>query len=553
MASATEEIAIRLGVKTGDLKAALADASASIKTLKRDAGGDDGFLKSIKDGTRSLNDFKQIFLGGALAGAVKSFFALAIESANKSTEANDKNAASVREFAKGLEEVKGVAGKVAVAVVGFFNGIGEKIGDAINLQKAFLTGGVEGVKQQQAMQAAVESTARAAEEAERRIADLKKKHGSEFIAITKEIAQLTEKMNEARRDALTPLQQEEDLLIKVARTTEKLADFQGEAIDRRRIEVDLMRTQLQLVDATAKRKKEEADVEKQAAADRKKALDEEKQMYAEGIKAATERKKERALSNAEEIELFTLRKKNQDLLTRDERERLKVLELQKKQKADQVELDELAAKLIDGTLTPGEEKRLITLTKQKKVLDDQIQAKQAQADVTTGKVIPAEQAHTSALEESVRVAKMLTEELDRQDQIARSRRGTVKQEGDVRNLNNTQIDQLILNLGKQISQIKAADDMVGGVGGRPGSYKSIEQRLLQQNLEAAMQEKNVRRDFANTQEFFGDKRTQQTYAPSEYERLSQFFNPDLAKKQAKDIANITTTLSRVFSEEFPNS
>ena len=39
--AAVDEIAVKLGIKTGDLKAALADAGSTVKKFKKDAEGDE--------------------------------------------------------------------------------------------------------------------------------------------------------------------------------------------------------------------------------------------------------------------------------------------------------------------------------------------------------------------------------------------------------------------------------------------------------------------------------------------------------------------------------
>jgi hypothetical protein len=551
MASPTEEIAIRLGVKTGDLKAALADAGSDIKRFKKSGeSGDDGLLKSIKDSTRSLRDFREIFLGGALANAVKGFFSLAIESANASSDATDRNAARVREFGKSLEEARGWAGKVAVAVIGFFNGIGEKIGDLQNMQLAFYRDGLAGVKEYQRQQAEVTATAKAAEEAERRVADLRKRYGNELVAISKEIATLTDKLAEGRQKALTPLQQEQDLLTRAVHLQDQLNAYDGEIIGKRRIQLEIARNALDLQEATQNRKKEEARLEREMADERKKNAEEIRKEEDEAVKRIQDRQKERALSKADEIELFTLQKKNRDTLTKAEKERLAVLELQKKEKLIQVQLDELSVKIITNEMTPADQKRLAELIKQQDAIRKQLEQKTKIADVVVNEVVPAEKLVTAEMHDQLRVAQMLTEETERQAQISRSRSGTIKQEGDVRNLNDVQLDELILKLNRNLAPIKQADSEYFGVGMRSGTYKSIEQLLLQQNLNAAITERNTRREFSNTVSFFGDERAQRNFAGGEYDRLSALFNPDLQKQQARDIAAMTQTLKNVFPEQF---
>jgi hypothetical protein len=547
MASVTEEIAIKLGIKNADLKAVLADSGAAIKTFKKtgESTGDDGLLGTIKKQTRGLNDLKQLLTGGAMAGAVKGFFNLAIESANKSTDANDQNARAVREFGRSLEDMKGIAGKVAVAVVGFFNRIGEAAGDWQNKVDAFYKGGPAAVEEYNRVEKIVVETARAAEEIEKRLADTRKRHGAEFLSITKQLQQLEEKTADLRQKALTPMQQEQDLLVKAVKLRDELVAYEGEAIGRRRLELQIAETGYKLLEATGARKKEQADIEEKRIETLRKEREEETKMYEEAYKAAEDRKQARALDKGEEVELFLLRNKNSATLTTADRARLAVLELQKKEKAAAVEIEELEAKIIDGTLTPSDKKRLVELVKQKETIDKQLAAKQAMTGATNQQ-IAAEQQVVVVLTEELRIQKMLTEENERQAQIEKSRTGTIKQTGDVRNLSDVQLDQLILNLNQQISSMKAQFPTFQGAGGK----KPIEQVLFEQNLQAAIKERSVRRDFSNTVSFFGQDKAERDYAPNEYNRLSQLLNPDQMKKDSNNLAVVATGLAALMPEKF---
>lgn len=543
--AATEEIAIRLGVKAGDLKAALLDAGASIKKFKKDgeSGPNEGLLGTLKKSRQGLEDLKSVFLGGAAAAAVKGFFALAIDAANKSTDATDSNAAAVREFAKGLDEAKGVAASFAVLSVGAFNKLGAAIGDTVNIIRSFIENGTQGFEVWARVQDAVVATGKAAEDAERRLAEVRKKNGAEFLAITKELEQIEKKMADQKLKGLTVYETERNLLIKLSGLQQELANFQGEAIDRRRLTLELAKTQLAADEASLAVRKAEADAEKKAADERAKADDDER-------KAFEELSERRALDRKSELELFTLQRKNAATLTADERKRLALLEAMAVQRVNAVEIETLLEKKIREGLTPAEANRLEQLSKQAQKLAEQVAQKEALATVTANVQLPAEQAVTAELEEQVRQRTMAADLAAREAQIQRSRTGTVRQVGDERTLNDTQLDDLVQKLQRQLAPIKQEDAQVGGVGIRVGTYKSIEQYLLSQNLDRALQEQALRRDFQRTQSFFGDQGAQRQFAPEDYDRLSQLFNPDIQKQQAKDLSAIAGTLRNLFPEQF---
>lgn len=543
--AATEEIAIRLGVKSGDLKAALLDAGASIKKFKKEgeSGPNEGLLGTLKKSRQGLEDLKSVFLGGAAAAAVKGFFGMAIDAANKSTDATDTNAAAVREFAKGLDEAKGIAASLAVTTVGAFNKLGAAIGDTVNIVRSFIENGLQGFEVWARVQDAVVATGKAAEESERRLAEVRKKNGAEFLAITKELEQIEKKMADQKLKGLTVYETERNLLIKLSGLQQELANFEGTAIDRRRLTLELAKTQLAADEATLQVRKAEADAEKKNAEERKKADDEER-------KAFEDLSERRALDRASELEMFTLQRKNAATLTAAERARLAVLEAMAVLRINEVEIETLLEKKIRDGLTPAEAKRLDVLIAQKNKLTEQLAQKTALAEATVNRQLPAEQAVTAELEEQNRQRAIAAELAAREAQIVKSRTGTIRQVGDERTLNDNQLTNLIGNLQRQLGTIRQQDAQVGGVGIRIGTYKSIEQYLLSQNLDRAMQEQALRRDFQRTQSFFGDQAAQRQYAPDEYDRLSQLFNPDVAKKQAGDIGAIASTLKNLFPDQY---
>lgn len=543
--AAVEEIAIRLGVKSGDLKAALLDAGASIKQFKKtgESGPNEGLVGTLKKQTQGLQQLRELLSSGVMAAAVKGFFNLAIDAANKSTDATDENARRVREFGRSLEDMRGVAGRVAVNVVGFFNGIGDKIGDLINLNRAFNTSGFDGVRQWRETRAAVEATAAAAEQAERRLADVRKKSGAEFLAITKELADIEKRLTDQKLKGLDVYETERNLLIKLSGLQQELANFNGDAIEKRRLQLEIARTQLAADEATLAVRKDQANVEKKIADERKKAAEEEQRAFAE-------LSQRRSLDRQQELEMFTLQRKNRATLTDEERKRLAVLEAAAVQKVNEVEIDDLLTKKVRGELTPEEAKRLDVLIEQSRKLQEQVNRATALAETVSGDVLPAEQAVTVALSEQNRQRQIAADLAERELQIARSRVGVVRTVGDERNLNDQQLNDLIANLQRKVSTIRQQDQQVAGVGIPVGTYRSIEQIMLQGNLDKALQEQALRRDFQRTQAFFGEAGAQRAFSPQDYDRLSQLFNPDVQKQQAKDLSAIAGTLRNLFPEQY---
>jgi hypothetical protein len=362
-----DEISIKLGIDVAKFKTALKDANTSVAKLKKDADGD--FFGGIKSATKSLNDFRSLIGGSAIAAAVTGFFNLAIEGAKNSTDATDENAAAVRRFAASLNDIKGVGTTIAVNVVGAFNRIGEAVGNQINFLAAFSKGGTEGAKEWARAESLLQQTAKAATEAEQRLAEVRKKHGAEFLAITKELADLQKKSQEQQLKGLDVYETEANLVTKVTELRKKLATFEGQNIDRRRLQLDIAKTQLALDDAALAVRKDRATQEKKAIEDEKKAMED----YS---KAADERRKDIALSADLEAELFALRAKRAAAAVAQGKADLSITALQTKELIAQMEIARLRSKLTES-LTPAEVAYLEKLQLQTAEIKAQIAAKSA--------------------------------------------------------------------------------------------------------------------------------------------------------------------------------
>ncbi len=533
--AAVDEIAIKLGIKTGDLKAALLDAGADVKKFKKEgeSGPDEGLMGQLKGIKKGFKDFGDILAAGGIATAVQQFFALAIDRAEQLKGTTDANAAAVRGFASGVTEAKNVFADFAVLTIGTFNRLGSAIGDAANIMRSFAAHGKEGFEEWARVEDAIETTAIAADAAERRLAETRKKNGAEFEAISHELADIEKKSQEQKLKGLDIYETEKNINMHLIELRAQLRNSEGDAIEKRRIAVEIAKTQLSADEAALAVKKDQAAQEKAITEDMKKQWETAK-------KEADDLAKRRALDQKEELEIFTLQQKNAAELTKAERDRLSVLMLQRQEKSTQVAIEDLLQKKITDGLAPEEAKRLAELLKQSGELQKQIAAKQQLADVTENVQLPAEEDVTDE------IAKQLALEEQKTQALKDFYSTSISQKGDVRELSDVQLAALKTKLNAQLEERKKADDVVGGFGGK---YVSVEQSLVASNLRALEEEQRTRREFITTIKAFGEQYAERTFSPDEFNRLRQLINPDVVMKQAQDISSIQKTLATLFPKE----
>lgn len=540
--AAVDEIAIKLGIKTGDLKAALLDAGADVKKFKKagESTEDEGLLGQLKGIKKSLKDFGDIMAAGGIATAVQQFFSLAISRAQELKNELNDNARAVRGFADGLTEAKNTAGDFAVLVIGTFNRLGEAIGDTVNIVKSFVQNGTQGFEQWARVEDAVSATAAAAEVAERRLAEARKKNGAEFEAITREMQSTQEKSQELQLKGLTTLETQANIQAKLNQLVAEQALNTGNALERRRLALDIAKTQLALDETNLA-------VAKERAAEEKRLDEVAAERFFNAEEEATKMRQRQALDQKDELELFKLQQKNAAELTKDERARLEVLTLQRAEKAKQVEIEDLLKKKIEEGLTPAETKNLATLLKQTEEIGKQIAAKSALVGVVEDEEIPTEVEVTNQL-------RAQAQEIARQTTLAESFiaqwdgfTDKLESKGDVRELSDIQLAALKAKLGTQLTDRRAADRVIGG--GVAGDYTSIEQSLFAANLKAVEVEQETRRQFLQTVQAFGEQYAERTFSPDEFNRLKQLLNPDVVLQQAKDISTMKLTLSTLFPKQ----
>lgn len=515
MASTVDQIAIKLGIQTGDLKAALKDAGADIKNFKKagESTEDEGLLGQFKNIKHSLRDLHTLLVAGGIATAVKNFFAIAIDAANNSTDAIDENVRAVKDFGKEVADAKGLFASFAILVIGTFNRLGEAIGDYINI----LTTGPE---QWAREQDAIAATASQAEEAEKRFAELKRKHGAEFESITKKLADVEAKAAEQKLKSLTVYEQQEILQKRLAELVAQQAKGEGATIDQRRVALKIAETQLALDEnALAVKKEQTNEAERQAKewGDAFKQTAEDMKDEAEAAKKLAALKRDEAQKTADvNVEIAKILLKGEENLTAEDKERLKLLRGQTTEQKQAAEIALLLAKGVEN-LTDLEKERLRVLVGGVQVLKDQ------HAEVVA-----------------------IVDE-------AKKLQGIVTNKGDVRELTDVQLAALKNKLSGQLADAQIRDRQVGGVGGRVGSYSSVEQAIFQTGLNAVEKELAARRDVSRAVSFFGESRASTMFAPDEFSRLLQTLNPDQAKKQASDISLLAGTVARVFPAAATNT
>jgi hypothetical protein len=458
-----------------------------------------GWRNSVHGVSSAVRTLHHLILGGGIVTLVREFFDMAVERAEKLKGTVDDNAEAVREFGEGLHGIKEGFADVALVTVGFFNRAGQGWGDLINYAKAYVMHGHEGVEAWRENAAAIAETGHEAEEAEVRLAKAKKEHGAEFLAITKELADTEKKSQELKLKGLTLLETQQLLETHISELIEKQANPENDKITQRRLQVEIARTQLALDENILA-------VAKQSAEQTKKE-DDELEKQAEKANA------DRALDEKSELELFALKQKNIGLLTKAERERLDVLTLQKKEKENQVSITELEQKLVSGTLTPAEEKQLSALMKQGEEIQKQIAKKTEVVQVITEDIIPAEDAVAESIRHQTELEQDYLDELDEQNEKFSH---SISQKGDVKTLSDNQLQALQGKVSGQLATTKNQDATTYGVGILLGTYRSIEQVLEQNNLDAIQRELDARRQFKEAIQAFGKEYAERTFSPDEF-------------------------------------
>lgn len=588
MATTTEEIAIKLGIKNADLKAALADSGAAIKSFKEkgesgavSVGNVFGKLADKVGGLRDVTSSLAVALGlnlekiaESVARAITGFSQAEEEATKKFVELQTANTEeSIRQIRKrGTEEQQyqaALANRAALQkkIVEFnvmesviVAGIADEYGrDILPPQKELVVSVQKQLELEQLKSEQLKINATIvdyeAKKAEERKQKTEESSRNEYANSVKQRDAARELMTlEERRNSL--LSEESALQTVIAiedKNSKEYAADENRLLD---VQKQIRSTNLEIAKGLSLGEKEDLELfrlkvkAKQAETDETKTL-----TIAEKARLLTLTLQLEAQKRALEVNQLYAKLLN-GTITQAEQDRLKRL-------LDLNRLQELYGKLLDGTITPSERSELAVLIQQTDEVGKQLRkkldiiaatTKQADAidDVSNG-----EQGVTDELRKQIPLISKAADEEERraravlQAKMLAGGGGNIKTTGaSASQLNDVQLDQLIQNLNKQLGPIKSADSMVGGVGGFLGTYKSIEQRLLQNTLDQAIAEKNLRSDFIQTITAFGDEGAQRAFSPSDYDRLKNLFNPDLAKKQGTDISSIAQTLKNLFPDQW---
>jgi len=550
MASTADEIAIKLGINVGDFKAALADAGAAVKKLKSEGeGGLDGFSKSMQGAQKTLNTFKQVLAGAGIVGIVKGLTDAGVEFAqNWKGGFDDAVAATLRLKASQSDLgsiVKNTTGRIGVELVSAMEKFGIAVGSLIF--------GTEAASD--ALTKLDEESRKAFDEA--RLA---------------KITAAEQKLAAVRAEAAGGVTKLNFLLGEQNRLTEERSKFEkGSAefitktaeIEAKRLELTKeLTSQSQQAEANAKKAADERDkAEKDAADARRRGFEET---------AANYNKLAELLSKQRDshLEQLTLSERQNQLLKDEAQLEGELADLEE----GSAEFNEKFNELLDtrGKLRKTESDAIKTNIEIAKLLlipeDKRTEVQKEHLKLLTGETTERQQAielqnllqrgvENLTEDEKNRVAVLsgATRELEKQtNEIAKQaaaqeellRTRGVRQEGNVENLSAVQLNQLILNLNKQISFMQATQGIL------PRGFTPIEERLLKDNLAAAQRELDLRKDFERTLKAFGSVKTEATFAPDQFARLSQFFNPDQAKKDSINTAVIASGLQSLFPDKF---
>lgn len=251
----TDEIAIKLGIQTGDLKAALADANASIRQFKDTGKSEPGGLEdNVKGIQKSLRQLKEFFAAGGIIQAVKGFFEMAIANARDTKGAVDENFEAVRRFGDGVDSTVSTLKNWATEALGFVNRVGEAYGSLINRVR-----GVSAEQEKIRLQIASDADA-----AEARLAKSREENSPEKIAAANE-----------KLAAVLRKNQEEQLegQAKINAMNEDYNRLVDQALELGKGTVAYREKLIELATLAGKIDKEQAEVNKAAAADQAKAID----------------------------------------------------------------------------------------------------------------------------------------------------------------------------------------------------------------------------------------------------------------------------------------
>lgn len=294
--AAVDEIAIKLGIQTGDLKAALSDANASIKEFGESGKHHaEGLTGAIHETSQSVRLLHHALTAGGLITVFKEVYELAIDYAEKYKGATDEDVESVDHLKESLETAKDNVGGFAASLIGFGDRYVTMLEAAAAALKSSFTG--EGF-------AAGIANFLVIEKSSENIADLAKKRSEtekELAEITQKNVDLEGKIAWQEFDALDHATQRASLADRISTNLEEASKLEENSVEFQKKKNIILTDQERLQKLLTEDAKEDAAAalaakealaaaEKKAADDRAAALaaaiKQSQQLTEESLKAA---------------------------------------------------------------------------------------------------------------------------------------------------------------------------------------------------------------------------------------------------------------------------
>ncbi len=357
MSSTVDEIAIKLGIQKGDLKAALADSNAEIKAFGEHGSHDVGALtEAIHETHKAMRLFHQFLMAGGLVEAFKEIFEKGISYAEKHKDLMDENTQATRRFGETLKTDSDLIGSLLNQVIGFAARAGEGWAE---LYTAITIGSEKAHNAQEINEAAEENL--------KKLAEARKDTIKEIARLTDEAAAKEVERGWADFEALGIMEKMELLEGAIVEGLEKASHLEEQSLEFQKTKRDVLEYQSKLIKLAAEDEKETAKRQEEAV---KKEFDDITKLH------------EKQIKNTKEAAILLL--KGKENLTAVEKEQLKLLQGQTTEAAQQVETQALYQKLLEGTILPGEKERLKVLVGQTDEAKKQHAEAQATVDVWLG-------------------------------------------------------------------------------------------------------------------------------------------------------------------------
>lgn len=298
-------------------------------------------------------------LGIAFGGwkIASDFLLMGLDSAKKLRDESEKigipiddATKSVAKLADAFDSIKTLAANASSSTLGWLTGIGEAFGEYV-----VEVGGYWEKLMGMNMRISTETGKAIEEQTDKTLSEITKRREKFADDLKKSQDDLA-----VSRKKLTEIEEQD---------TAKILRLYNEQNDALKVIIESKEGSLRHNQALVKINEAEAEIIKT----KKKLEEEHTKALAEHQKIVEEMNKAEMLGSSEMLEMIGLQQKKLRGLTEDESSRLKVLELQVKQKRIEVEVENILA---DGTVTEQEKKRLGVLYTQKEELNKQIEAQQ---------------------------------------------------------------------------------------------------------------------------------------------------------------------------------